>query len=69
MSVDMALELKPFNVTVVSLWPGFSKTELGQKVVETGVAAKASGISEVLFFLIIIKLTNKFFILFAFMLF
>jgi NAD(P)-dependent dehydrogenase (short-subunit alcohol dehydrogenase family) len=28
MAADMALELKPFGVTCVSLWPGVAQTEL-----------------------------------------
>lgn len=34
MSADMAHELKPYKVAVVSLWPAKVKTELNQKVVK-----------------------------------
>lgn len=32
MSADMAIELKEYNVGVVSLWPGFVKTEYATSV-------------------------------------
>jgi NAD(P)-dependent dehydrogenase (short-subunit alcohol dehydrogenase family) len=28
MAADMALELKPFGITCISLWPGMAQTEL-----------------------------------------
>ena len=34
MSCDMGIELDPFKVTVVSLWPGAVKTELTTKLSE-----------------------------------
>uniref|UniRef100_A0A914CKT0 Uncharacterized protein n=1 Tax=Acrobeloides nanus TaxID=290746 RepID=A0A914CKT0_9BILA len=34
LTVDTALELKPHNVTVISIWPGLTKTEYMQKIVE-----------------------------------
>lgn len=30
MSQDMAIELKPYGVSVVSLWPGVTRTELSK---------------------------------------
>uniref|UniRef100_A0A7E4UTE3 NAD(P)-binding protein n=1 Tax=Panagrellus redivivus TaxID=6233 RepID=A0A7E4UTE3_PANRE len=35
MAADMAVELKTFGITVVSLWPGPVKTEIVQKVIAT----------------------------------
>uniref|UniRef100_A0AAF5DG79 Dehydrogenase/reductase SDR family member 1 n=1 Tax=Strongyloides stercoralis TaxID=6248 RepID=A0AAF5DG79_STRER len=36
MAVDMAVELKPFNVTMISLWPGAVRTELSMKALDSG---------------------------------
>lgn len=47
MTADMAIELKSSNVSVVSIWPGFSKTELGKRVIESGTAEKVLGITMV----------------------
>jgi dehydrogenase/reductase SDR family protein 1 len=35
MSADMAIELDPFRVTVISLWPGAVKTELITKIADS----------------------------------
>ncbi|CEF65421.1 Dehydrogenase/reductase SDR family member 1 [Strongyloides ratti] len=35
MAVDMAVELKPYNVTMISLWPGAVKTELSMKALDS----------------------------------
>src|SRR5688572_22663953 len=36
MAKDMAKELRPHNITVVSLWPGAVKTELMTRLAEAG---------------------------------
>lgn len=47
MSADMAHELKPEGVTVVTLWPGVTKTELAAELAAKGVLSKLTGLSEV----------------------
>ncbi|XP_055354863.1 dehydrogenase/reductase SDR family member 1-like [Paramacrobiotus metropolitanus] len=48
MAADCALELKPHNVTYVSLWPGPVKTELIQEGLEAKKAGKAPASTETL---------------------
>uniref|UniRef100_A0A0N5CEU3 Dehydrogenase/reductase SDR family member 1 n=1 Tax=Strongyloides papillosus TaxID=174720 RepID=A0A0N5CEU3_STREA len=36
MAVDMAIELKPHNVSMISLWPGAVKTEITMKALDAG---------------------------------
>uniref|UniRef100_A0A914BZE3 C-CAP/cofactor C-like domain-containing protein n=1 Tax=Acrobeloides nanus TaxID=290746 RepID=A0A914BZE3_9BILA len=46
MAVDMAIELKPLGITVISLWPGFVQTEYGEIMVKKGAVTKATGLSQ-----------------------
>lgn len=46
MSADMALDLKPFGVTAVSLWPGVVKTEISKKLVESGRLSVLTGMRQ-----------------------
>lgn len=47
MAVDMAIELKPLGITVISVWPGFVQTEYGEIMVKKGAVTKATGLSQV----------------------
>ncbi|VDM42478.1 unnamed protein product [Toxocara canis] len=46
MSADMAVDLKPYGVCTVSLWPGAVKTELSKKMVASGKFSALTGISQ-----------------------
>ncbi|VDN53230.1 unnamed protein product [Dracunculus medinensis] len=46
MSADMARELRPSGVAVVSLWPGTVKTELSVKLINNGKLSAITGISQ-----------------------
>uniref|UniRef100_A0A914BZF0 Dehydrogenase/reductase SDR family member 1 n=1 Tax=Acrobeloides nanus TaxID=290746 RepID=A0A914BZF0_9BILA len=46
MAADMALELKPFGITVVSLWPGTVQTEVSKIMLQKDVLHKALGLSK-----------------------
>lgn len=50
MSADMARELRPSGVAVVSLWPGTVKTELSVKLINNGKLSAITGISQVFLF-------------------
>lgn len=52
MAADMAIELKDTGVTVVSLWPGIVKTEIGEILKDEGKIEATSNIPRVRLFFI-----------------
>ncbi|MFH4975618.1 hypothetical protein AB6A40_002327 [Gnathostoma spinigerum] len=46
MAADMALELKTYGITVVSLWPGTVRTEISLKLADSGELGQVTGLSE-----------------------
>lgn len=46
MSTDMAVELGPVGVTVVSLWPGTVKTEISKQLIYSGQFTTLTGIPQ-----------------------
>lgn len=46
MSADMALDLRPVEVTVVTLWPGTVKTEISKKLIYSGKFTALTGVPQ-----------------------
>ncbi|VDK57314.1 unnamed protein product [Anisakis simplex] len=46
MGADMAFELKPHHVSVISLWPGTVKTEMSEKLISSGKFSEITGLSQ-----------------------